>query len=75
MIGGVSCSDYTVTIVGTVNKVAQIEVEDDIYDIEKNEIGDKVAGLVHREISVSGTIHEEDGKKIISIKSYEVLEE
>ena len=76
LIGGGSSADTTVTITGIINAIGQIEVSDeDIYDIETNEIGDELSNMVGQSVRVSGSVYEEDGRKTISVKSYDVIDE
>lgn len=69
-------SDSSITLTGIINGIGQIEVTDDeTYDIEENEIGEELSMMDFQKVSVSGTVHEEDGRKILSAKSYKVFKE
>ncbi len=39
------------------------------YRIEKGGVGEKLLGLIHEEVSVSGEIREEEGRKLIKVKT------
>ena len=64
-----------VTIVCEVNDNYQIVGEDgQIYEVTVNEIGNEVVHkLISQIVKVTGTVKEEEGEKIITILSYEVL--
>ena len=66
-----------VTIVCEVNDNYQIVGEDgQIYEVTVNEIGNEVVHkLISQIVKVTGTVKEEEGEKIITILSYEVLAE
>ena len=65
------------TIIGTVNDFFQIVTDDhDVYEIGDNEQGDELMGHVGAIVEVTGTVEEdEDGVKIITVKSFVVIEE
>jgi hypothetical protein len=64
-----------VTIVCEVNDSYQLVGEDgQIYEVAVNEIGNEVVSrLISQIVKVTGTVKEEDGVKIITILSYELL--
>ena len=66
-----------VTLVGEVNDTYQIVGEDgQIYEVTADEIGNAVVlTLISQKVKVTGTIKEENDVKIITILTYEVLEE
>ena len=66
-----------VTIFCEVNDNYQIVGEDgQIYEVTVNEIGNEVVHkLISQIVKVTGTVKEEEGEKIITILSYEVLAE
>jgi hypothetical protein len=66
-----------VTIVCEVNDNYQLVGEDgQIYEVAVNEIGNKVVHkLISQIVKVTGTVQEKGGEKMITILSYELLEE
>jgi hypothetical protein len=66
-----------VTISCEVNDNYQLVCKDgQIYEVEVNEIGNEVVlRHISQMVKVTGTVKEEDGVKMITILSYELLEE
>ncbi len=61
----------TVTIVGEVNDQYQIVTKDGtIYEIADTEMGDEVLKLMGEVVEVTGDVEEEDGVKVIDVKSF-----
>jgi len=64
------------TILGTVTASYQIVTEDQqVYDVAENEKGDEVVELIDRKVKVIGTVEEKNDVKVITVTSYEVIEE
>ena len=75
-LAGPAISEKSVTIVGIVNDSYQIVTDNDqVYEIAENEKGDELIELVDQKVKVKGTIEEDDGTKVITVTSYEVIEE
>jgi len=75
-LSGTAISGETMTITGTVNDNYQIVADDNqVYDVVDNEKGAEVVDLVGKKVKVTGTIEEEDGKKVITVTSHEIIEE
>ena len=73
-LSGTATSKGTMTIMGTVNEDYQIIADNDqIYEVADTEKGVEVVDLVGKKVKVTGTIEEEDGEKVITIISYEVI--
>lgn len=65
-----------VTIKGTVNEDAQIVADDgEIYDVADTELGSEVVTLVGAKVLVMGTVEETEGKKVVTVTAYQVLDE
>ena len=63
------------TITGTINEDNQIVTDDGkIYDVVDTEKGDEVVEMVDKKVKATGTVEESEGKIMISITEYEVLE-
>ena len=66
----------TVTIVGEVNDQYQIVAKDGtIYEIADTELGDEVLKFIGEVVEVTGDVKEEDGVKVLDVKSFKVKEE
>jgi len=75
-LSGTAISGETMTITGTVNDNYQIVADDNqVYDVVDNEKGAEVTDLVSKKVKVTGTIEEEDGKKVITVTSHEIIGE
>ena len=75
-LSGTAISGETMTITGTVNEDYQIVADNDqIYEVADTEKGVEVTDLVGKKVKVMGTVEEEDGKKVITVTSYEVIGE
>ena len=65
----------TVTIVGEVNDQYQIVTKDGIiYEIADTELGDEVVKLIGAVVEVTGDVKEEDGVKVLDVKSFKAKE-
>ena len=74
-LAGPALSGGTVTITGTVNEDNQIVTDDGkVYDVVDTEKGGEVIELVDKKVEATGTVEESEGKMMISITEYEILE-
>lgn len=74
-LAGPALTGGTMTITGTVNEDSQIVTDDGkVYDVVDSEMGGEVVEMVDKKVKVTGTVEEDEGKMIISITNYEVLE-
>jgi len=67
-------SNDRITITGTVNADEQL-VTEIFYDIADTDKGNEVKELFNQKVKLIGTVTIEKGKKVITVISYEVLEE
>ena len=75
-LSGPAISADSVTILGIVNASYQIVTDNDqVYEIAESEKGDELIELVDKKVKVKGTVEEDDGTKVITVTSYEVIEE
>lgn len=66
----------TVTVVGEINDQYQIVTKDGIiYEIADTELGDEVLKLIGSVVEVTGDVIEEDGVKVINVKSFKAKEQ
>jgi hypothetical protein len=65
-----------VTIVGEVNDNQQIVADNVIYDVDDSVAGDDlVINYIAQKVKVVGQLRESDELKIITVESFEVVEE
>jgi hypothetical protein len=66
----------SVTIVGEVNDQYQIVAKDGaIYEIADTELGNELLKHIGEVAEVTGDVEEEDGVKVLDVKSFEIKEE
>jgi hypothetical protein len=66
----------SVTIVGEVNDQYQIVAKDGtIYEIADTELGNELLRLIGAVVEVTGDVEEEDGVKVLDVKSFQTKEE
>ena len=65
-----------VTLVGEVNDNYQIVADNVIYEVDNNATGDDlVINYIAQKVKVVGQLRESEESKIISVESFEVVEE
>jgi len=75
-ISSLSVSAGQVTIVGTVNGTCQIITDEvGVYEVAITETGGELGHLVGARVTVTGTVHEIGGAKVLTVTGYRVLEE
>jgi hypothetical protein len=66
----------SVTIVGEVNDQYQIVAKDGtIYEIVDTELGNELLKHIGEVAEVTGDVEEEDGVKVLDVKSFEIKEQ
>jgi hypothetical protein len=66
----------SVTIVGEVNDEYQIVAKDGmIYEIADTELGNEILKHIGEVVEVTGDVEEEDGVKVLDVKSFETKAE
>jgi hypothetical protein len=64
-----------ITITGTINDSYQIVSDNGtVYEVADNDMGDDLLNHVGKTVEVTGVVIEEEGVKIINVKSYKLLE-
>jgi hypothetical protein len=72
---GPALSGDAITITGTINEDGEFITDDGkTYDVVDTEKGDEVVEMVDKKVKATGTVEESEGKMMISITEYEVLE-
>ena len=74
-LSGPAISADSVTIMGTVTDGYLLTDNDQVYYIDEGEKGDEVVELVGKKVKVVGMVKEIDEDKIITVTSYEIIEE
>jgi hypothetical protein len=65
-----------ITLVGEVNDNHQIVADNEVYDVDDNAVGDDlVLNYIAQKVKVVGQLRESDELKIITVESFEVVEE
>ena len=73
-IAGVSMAGETM-ISGTVTADNQLLAEDgQIYEVATTENGEQLLEQMEKKVAVKGTVAEKDGKKMITVTSFKILE-
>ncbi|MBC8461836.1 MAG: hypothetical protein H8D67_28020 [Deltaproteobacteria bacterium] len=72
---GPAISLEAATIMGTVTDGYLLTDNDQVYYIDEGEKGDEVVELVGKKVKVVGMVKEIDEDKIITVTSYEIIEE
>jgi hypothetical protein len=68
-------AEQEITVKGTVNEIGQlIDDNDAVYEIADTQMGIEVMELLGQEVSVTGTVMDADGTKIITVTGYEIVE-
>ena len=64
-----------ITITGTINDTYQIVSDNGtVYEVADTDMGDDLLNHVGKTVEVMGDLIEEEGIKVINVKSYKILE-
>ncbi len=64
-----------ITITGTINDTYQIVAENGtVYEVADTDMGNDLLNHVGKAVEVIGEVIEEEGAKVIHVKSYKILE-
>ena len=75
LVSGIAIAGDEVSITGTINEDGQLVDESgNAYDIADTEQGIEVMEMTGKKVLVKGTVMEEEGEKVISITSFQVIE-
>jgi len=76
LLSGTAISAQSITIIGTVNEDYQFVADDgQIYIVAEPEKVQELDETIGKKVTVTGSIEESEGFKIIVIASYRVIEE
>ncbi|MGD8880498.1 MAG: hypothetical protein PVI82_01325 [Desulfobacterales bacterium] len=75
-LSGIAVAESEVNVSGVINEDGQL-VDDEgmTYDIAENDEGNEVMEMIGYKVTVKGTVMEAEGTKIITISSFEIIEE
>lgn len=74
-LSGVAISEEGVLLIGTIAENNQLVDQDgQQFEIQDTEQGKALSALIGKKAQVKGTVMESEGKKIITITSYELIE-
>ncbi len=69
-------SAYMVTLVGEVNENNQFVADNEIYEVDNNAVGDDlVSNYIAEKVKVVGILKHTRKSKIITVESFEVIEQ
>jgi len=73
---GVAISEENVLLVGTITDSNQLVDNDGTkFEIQDSKQGKALSALIGKKAQVKGTVMESEGKQLITITSYELIEE
>jgi len=63
-----------VTITGTISEEGIVADDGQVYAVAENEKGQEMKELVAKKVKATGTVEESEGKKVITVTAFEVIE-
>jgi len=63
-----------VKIKGTISEEGIMADDGQVYEVADNEKGGELLELVDKKVEATGTVEERDGKKVITVTDYQVIE-
>ena len=75
-LSGIAVAGSQASISGVINEDGQL-VDDNgmVYDIADNEEGEEIMEMVGSKVTVKGTVMEAEGTKIITVSSFNIIED
>lgn len=75
-LSGIVVAGSEVSISGVINEDGQLMDESGMtYDIADNDQGNEVMEKVGSKVTITGTVMEAEGTKVITVSSFEIIEE
>lgn len=74
MVSATALLAAEVTITGTISEEGVVADDGQVYAVAENEKGQEMMGLVAKKVKATGTVEEQDGKKVITVTAFEVIE-
>ncbi len=63
----------SLTVEGTIINYQLVAADGQVYEIAVNDVGDQLVEFVDTRVRVTGFVEDEDGIKVLTVSSYEVL--
>ena len=74
MVSATALLAAEVTIMGTISQEGIVADDGQVYAVAENDKGDELMELVDMRVRATGTVEEREGKKVITVTSFEVIE-
>ena len=74
MVSATALLAAEVTITGTISEEGIVADDGQVYAVVKNDKGDELMDHVNKKVRATGTVEEREGKKVITVTSFEVTE-
>jgi outer membrane usher protein FimD/PapC len=74
MVSATALLAAEVTITGTISEEGIVADDGQVYAVAENEKGEEMMELVDKKVKATGTVEEQDGKKVITVTAFEVIE-
>jgi outer membrane usher protein FimD/PapC len=74
MLAGTALLAAEVTITGTISEEGIVADDGQVYAVAENDKGEELMELVNKKVQVTGTVEEAEGKKVITITDFKVIE-
>lgn len=63
------------TIEGTIINYQLVAADGQVYEIAVNDVGDRLVEFIDARVRVTGFVDDEDGIKVFTVSSYEVVKD
>jgi len=70
-----AASSEILTVEGTIINYQLVAADGQIYEIAVNDVGDRLVEFVDTRVRVTGFVENEDGLKVFTVSSYEVVQD
>lgn len=74
MVSATALFAAEVTITGTISEEGIVADDGQVYGVAENEKGQEMMELVAKKVKATGTVEEREGKKVITVTTFEVIE-
>ena len=74
MVSATALLAAEVTITGTISEEGIVADDGQVYEVADNEKGQEVMELVAKKVKATGTVEESEGKTVITVTAFEVIE-
>jgi len=74
MVSATALLAAEVTITGTISQEGILADDGQVYAVAENDKGNELMELVDKKVKATGTVEEREGKKVITVTAFEVIE-